>query len=247
MSSFVVAEGLTIHVNHLKVDLCIPNKFIHTIDDGEKFLDLKPERWRDIAILITSFCKADDRKSKEITTMFRSKNGTGIKFLKWMRRHRNNAVRSKFKIKGVKRITARMRTCRAEQMTSDMISVPMPQVGDSALATVIDHRMVKLQRCISVKIDDNVLTYIGKAFQYFVENPLELGVVDNDCSSDNDESNEDTPDVDDDIVKSDHEGEVDADPDDAAVHRPVLQLSQPHTSSDVVRSSRIFQAFQQAA
>lgn len=245
MSTFVFAEGLSIHVTHLKQDICIPKKFIHTDEDGDKFLDLKPERWRDIGTLLTSFLNAEDRTGKEARQLFRTKNGKGVNFLKWMKRHRDNAVRSKFKINSDVRLTSRMFKSRAEQIATDTLSVPMPQVGDDVPVAVIEHRLVKRQKALSVKIDDDTFTYIGKAFRYFLMNPSAPTFdLESASSSDNDESKDEAPDVNDE-GESDGEGEADVDPDDAD-NRTLAQLV-PRTSSNVVRSSPLFKAFQKAA
>ena len=270
-TGFEFSEGLTINVKHLNVMVVIPSKFIEQSDEGDKMLKLVPNRWRQIATLLTSHSDERYRTAQSFKSLFRAKSsdgkngpGRGKAFLRWVQKQRDIAFRLKYQTQGKSRFKPRGKVQRARAQMAGMIEVALPSIG---LAQSITAQMkINVYRknggdSLVIKIDADVLTYLALGLDHFIHN--DDGHIDPDSASENDIDNEVA--TEDEASQNDEdeaadamdvgEGDLYGSSTDSVANTASLtstpvrkpKIDMPVTASPVVRSSQIFAAFQKAA
>ena len=107
-------------------------------DGGKTFFAVEPSRFRPIASLLVSQCGPDARKLiAKSSNFWTNKNGKGRLFLDELRRARQAACKSLYKVVGA-RFTTRKKHHRCKQIVADHLDVLLPIcAGQPALAAAM--------------------------------------------------------------------------------------------------------------
>ena len=161
--------------------------------DGLQFLKLNV-RDRQVAQLLLAACTP----SKRLHEQAFGKDGPGKKLLKDLKARRDTALRTKYRVPA-KRIFSRKKRERADQMATDVISVPLPTLDDKNLGISVSMKISGKRRngneANFVRFDAHVLKYLACAMRAYMQGQRPLRIADDDAEDGDNDSGDDGPDA----------------------------------------------------